>query len=498
MSLPPSDPADNEHPYFVDYVRRYLESKYGQAVYAGGLEIRTTLDPRLQELADRTVDEALEGTQSPIEMALVSLDPRTGFVLAMVGGREFSAEAGQVNLALGNCAFPPPEVRDKVDVAASCWNPESVVVEGGGTGRQPGSSWKSMVLATALEQGVSDRKVYRAPSVYRIPGSHREGRLSGQQLRRLGSGAGHATQSDRALLQHRLRPGHQRGRCSRGGGDGQAAGRQLGVGGQPGDPRDQLCARRPRGLPLDMASAYGVFATNGLRQPASPVAWVKNAQGEFLEDNRQRQPERVLDERVAYNVTDILKGVISRGTGTRADIGRPAAGKTGTAQEWRDAWFVGYTPELSTSVWIGDKTKPTSLFDIKGVRRVTGGSIPAETWNAFMSEALADVAPSDFNEPPPPAPPPRPPRASPPPPGITIAPQTTPTTRSITTTTLPPTTTTTRRTFQLPSNETTTTTQPIVPRNRRADRERTTIRTRQTTTSLSSSARQNTIPARNP
>ncbi len=97
--------------------------------------------------------------------------------------------------------------------------------------------------------------------------------------------------------------------------------------------------------PLDMASAYGVFATNGLRNPATPVLWVKNAKGEFLEDNRQRQPERVLDERVAYNVTDILKGVISRGTGTRADIDRPAAGKTGTAQEWRDAWFVGYTPD---------------------------------------------------------------------------------------------------------------------------------------------------------
>ncbi len=115
-----------------------------------------------------------------------------------------------------------------------------------------------------------------------------------------------------------------------------------------------------------MASAYGVFATNGLRNPATPVLWVKNAKGEFLEDNRQRQPERVLDERVAYNVTDVLKGVITNGTGTKADIGRPAAGKTGTAQEWRDAWFVGYTPDLSTAVWIGDKTRPTSLFDIKG------------------------------------------------------------------------------------------------------------------------------------
>ena len=499
LVYPPSDPADNEHPYFVDYVRRYLESKYGQAVYAGGLEIRTTLDPRLQELADRTVDEALEGTQSPIEMALVSLDPRTGFVRAMVGGREFSAEAGQVNLALGNCAFPPPEVRDKVDVAASCWNPESVVVEGGGTGRQPGSSWKSMVLATALEQGVSDRKVYRAPSVYRIPGC--TGKVGCQVNNYEGSAAGRVTL--RKATERSYNTVYAQVINEVGVPEVAEMAKRLGISSawvaSPEIHGTSYALGAQEVSPLDMASAYGVFATNGLRQPASPVLWVKNSQGEFLEDNRQRQPERVLDERVAYNVTDILKGVISRGTGTRADIGRPAAGKTGTAQEWRDAWFVGYTPELSTSVWIGDKTKPTSLFDIKGVRRVTGGSIPAETWNAFMSEALADVAPSDFNEPPPPAPPPRPPRASPPPPAITIAPQTTPTTRSITTTTLPPTTTTTRRTFQLPSNETTTTTQPIVPRNRRADRERTTIRTRQTTTSLSSSARpQNTVPARNP
>ncbi|MDP9420031.1 MAG: penicillin-binding protein [Actinomycetota bacterium] len=118
LVYPPTDPSDNEYPYFVDYVRRYLESKYGQAVYAGGLEIRTTLDPRLQELADRTVGEALDGTQPPIEMVLVSLEPRTGFVRARVGGREFSPEDGQVNLALGTCAFPPNEA-----VTRSTWPP---------------------------------------------------------------------------------------------------------------------------------------------------------------------------------------------------------------------------------------------------------------------------------------------------------------------------------------------------------------------------------------
>jgi penicillin-binding protein 1A len=153
--------------------------------------------------------------------------------------------------------------------------------------------------------------------------------------------------------------------------------------------------------PLDMASAYGVFAARGMRNEPTPVLLIKNPADEIIEDNRERDTKatRVIDEVIADNVTDVLRGVISGGTGTRANIGRPAAGKTGTAQEWRDAWFVGYTPTLSAAVWIGNKERPTPLYGIKGVGRVTGGSIPAATWKDFMSRALADVPVTDFNEP---------------------------------------------------------------------------------------------------
>src|SRR5581483_8891304 len=102
-------------------------------------------------------------------------------------------------------------------------------------------------------------------------------------------------------------------------------------------------------------SAYGVFAARGLRAEPIPVVKVIDNTGKVLEDNTQPHASRVLDEVIADNVTDVLRGVISSGTGTRANIGRPAAGKTGTAQEYRDAWFVGYTPTLSTAVWLGDK-----------------------------------------------------------------------------------------------------------------------------------------------
>ncbi|MGI8759686.1 MAG: transglycosylase domain-containing protein [Acidimicrobiales bacterium] len=453
----PAQDEVTEYPYFVDYVRRYLESQYGQAVYAGGLEIRTTLDPRIQLLAEQAVTEALEGTEPPIEMALASVEPQSGFLKAMVGGRDFSAPDGQVNLALGDCAEPSDEVRSQVDVAASCWNRDNVVVEGGGTGRQPGSSWKPFVLATALDQGIGESKVYSAPGTYRIPNC--TGSVGCTVNNYEGSSGGRV--SLRTATVKSFNTVYAQVINDVGVPEVAAMAKQLGITSawvaSPEVHGTSYALGAQEVSPLDMASAYGVFATNGLRNPPTPVLWVKDANGEFVEDNREREAERVLDANVAYTVTDILKGVISGGTGTAADIGRPAAGKTGTAQEWRDAWFIGYTPALSTAVWIGDKTRPTSLFDIKGVARVTGGSIPAETWKAFMTEALADVPPDDFVEPPPPPPPPPSPTTVPTGNPATTAPP------PPTTTTVPP-TTTTRRPFVPPPDLTTTTT-PIVPRN---------------------------------
>ncbi len=416
----PNEDDTSEYPYFRDYVRRHLESAYGDAVYTEGLEIRTTLDPRIQADAEKAVADALEGVAPPIDMAVVAVDPTTGFVRAMVGGRDFTAVGGQVNLALGKCALAPPEVADRVDVAASCWNPDNVVVEGGGTGRQPGSSWKPFVLATALDQGMEPTKVYSAPSTYRIPNC--TGDIGCTVSNYEGSAGGRATL--RSATENSYNTVYAQVINDVGVPEVASMAKKLGISSawvaSPEVHGTSYALGAQEVSPLDMASAYGVFAANGLRQPATPVMYVKDANGEILEDNRGRAAERVLDADVAFAVTDILKGVISGGTGTAADIGRPAAGKTGTAQEWRDAWFVGFTPTLSTAVWMGNKDVPTSLFDIKGVRRVTGGSIPAATWKAFMTEALSGVPPTDFNEPPPPpAPPPTAP-VNPPSPSFTV------------------------------------------------------------------------------
>jgi penicillin-binding protein 1A len=151
--------------------------------------------------------------------------------------------------------------------------------------------------------------------------------------------------------------------------------------------------------PLDMASAYSVFANRGERQEPTPIVKVTDSANKVLIDNTQRKATRAIEEVVADNVTDILRGVIDHGTGTAANIGRPAAGKTGTSQNYGNAWFVGYTPTLSTAVWMGKTTGNVPLVHIKGVPRVYGGTIPARAWKAFMSKALENVPVTDFNQP---------------------------------------------------------------------------------------------------
>jgi penicillin-binding protein 1A len=157
--------------------------------------------------------------------------------------------------------------------------------------------------------------------------------------------------------------------------------------------------------PLGMASAFSAFATNGERTPPVAIEKITTATGKVVYQDKT-EAEQVLEPAVASIVTGALEQVVQRGTGTGAQIGRPMAGKTGTAQEWRDAWFAGYTPALSAAVWVG---YPAGEIEMKtscanpdpSVCRptrltVTGGSWPAEIWSRFMSRALANVPADDF------------------------------------------------------------------------------------------------------
>ncbi|HET6776867.1 MAG TPA: PASTA domain-containing protein, partial [Actinomycetota bacterium] len=149
---------------------------------------------------------------------------------------------------------------------------------------------------------------------------------------------------------------------------------------------------------LEMASAYGTLATNGVHVPPVAITKVTDATGRLL--YRAEQPShQVLNSAVSWIVTQILRKVMLEGTGVAANIGRPAAGKTGTAQQWRDAWFVGYIPQLTAGVWVGFPQAQISMVPPRTRMVVTGGSLPAAIWKAFMLQATRGMPVRDFKKP---------------------------------------------------------------------------------------------------
>ncbi|HVL27140.1 MAG TPA: penicillin-binding transpeptidase domain-containing protein, partial [Acidimicrobiales bacterium] len=395
----PLEAQSATEPYFVDAVRRYLSVKYGdEAIYKGGLRVETTLDPRLQEQARSAVSDSLSGTQAPLEMALVTVEPATGFVKALIGGRDF--EASQVNLALGACVEQPaPEPGTPAPTGPVC-------LSGGGSGRQPGSAFKPITLAAAFEAGIGPSRVYSGPSSYTVPNCG----AANCTIRNVESG-GYGAITLRQATAYSVNTVYAQLVRDVGVTETAEMAHRLGLtmvgpdGTRPSDGEPygvSLTLGSAETSPLDMAAAYAVFANRGLQQPVTPVVRVTDSEGNVLEDNTRRQPRRVLAEAVADNVNDVLKGVVQYGTGTRAAIGRPdgTAGKTGTSEDNGDAWFVGYTPQLSTAVWMGySDTRSRPLRNIKGVSQVYGGTIPASTWNAFMSQAVASLPEAKFPAP---------------------------------------------------------------------------------------------------
>jgi len=344
-------------PYFVEWIKQQLVDEYGEkAVYRGGLRVKTTLDLRSQAAAERAIAETLDREGDP-SAAIVALKPGTGEVVAMVGGKDFATQ--QYNVA----------VQGK---------------------RQPGSSFKPFVLATALSQGVSPEQTFTAgpaslrvgDQVWKVTGAH-----SGPAVMRLRSSTEQSVNS--VFAQLILKVGADKV---------VQTAEKLGISkGVTPVPAIALGGLAGGVSPLEMAEAYATLAASGTHAEPYGISEVKGSDGGVLLAAKP-DTDKAIDPAVAYLTTDILTGVIKRGTGTAAAIGRPAAGKTGTTQEYRDAWFVGYTPELATAVWVG---YPDSQREMKAVhgRAVTGGSFPAEIWSQFMTTALKGTPKRTFSQP---------------------------------------------------------------------------------------------------
>jgi penicillin-binding protein 1A len=357
FTLAEPKPVNIKAPYFVEWVKQTLIDEYGpDAVFKGGLRVKTTIDVDAQSAAEKAITTILDREDDP-SASIVAIDPRTGEVLAMVGGKDFNTQ--QFNVA----------------------------VQGH---RQPGSSFKPFVLVTALEKGISPEQTYESgPARLSIPG--------GQIWKVTGASGG--PMRLRVATEKSVNSVFAQLILAVGADKTVETAQKLGIESEiQAVPAIALGGLDKGVSPLEMASAYGTLANGGVHMPAHGITEVTDVTGEVLFTAEIAGTEAV-SPAVAYLATDMLKGVIARGTGTAAKIGRPAAGKTGTTQKYRDAWFVGYTPEMVTAVWVGYPEGQKEMLSVHG-RKVTGGSFPAQIWAAFMKKALAGTKATDFKRPP--------------------------------------------------------------------------------------------------
>jgi penicillin-binding protein 1A len=405
-------------PYFIDYVQRLITyhpsfrrigktvEQRTQRLFKGGLKIFTTVDLEMQAAGEAAAKAILPYNDDP-HASLVAVEPSTGAVRAMVGGRNFFARPKDDPFAKLNLA-----ILAKPDLG--CVRPapgKKCEPRAPGTGRQAGSAFKPFALAAAIEQGVSLAKTYKAGSEITFPGADNgndytvhnyEGGSFGDKLSLLEATV-FSVNVVYAQVIKEIGPQNVADVAT-----------DMGI----TTPLCGTCLSTALGSnevnPLDMASAYGTFAANGTHHPPFGITKIVDSNGEVLydaKDDPALEPVDAIEPAVAYLTTTALEQVIQRGTGVRAQITRPAAGKTGTAQEYRDAWFAGYTPDLAAAVWMGypegqiemkpscsglNACKPTRTITGSGV---TGGSFPAMIWQAFMIKALSSIPADAFDVP---------------------------------------------------------------------------------------------------
>jgi penicillin-binding protein 1A len=380
----PTEVFDNSPPrdYFVEEVRRRLlqDERLGDTVQErenlllrGGLTIRTTLDPRLQDLAEQAVATQLPDTGGRFAAALASVDSQTGAVRALVGGPGFD--------------------RFEYDIATQ------------GLGQQPGSSFKPFVLAAALETNlISPRDTIRGsePCSFRHEDFPALGSTDWDPQNYEGTRGG--TLDLYGATKYSLNCAYARLILLIGPDRAMDMARRLGITTNLDPPVASAALGSREVYPLDMAGAFATFASEGVRHDPYFVEEVVDRKGEVLLRGRH-DGERVISADLARTVTDVLRGTVSSGgTGAAADFGRPVAGKTGTSNRSADAWFVGYTPQISTAVWMGAPEGSVPMENVGGRARVTGGSFPAAIWRAYVAPAHDGLPVVDFAAPPPPRP----------------------------------------------------------------------------------------------
>ncbi len=358
-------------PYFVEYVRQQLEARYGSnAVYKGGLSVYTTLDFKLQEAAQKALSKGLENAEimarknrltnipvdQPIQGALLAIDPHTGAIRAMIGG---------------------------IDYRKSVFN-RAIQAK-----RQPGSSFKPIIYAAAIENGFTMADVFLdSPVVYPDPSTGKPWRPTNFSTKFRGPTTLHTALmysinvvTIKLLEKLGIQPVV-------------SLARRLGLTTDI-KPNLSLGLGTSEVILSEMVQAFSVFDNQGVRVEPFGILSVKDSSGHVLENNTP-VVQAVLDPRVAYIMTHTMKDVIDYGTGRiirRLGFTYPAAGKTGTTNDNVDAWFIGFIPDLTCGVWVGYDERQ-SLG-----KKQTGGETAAPIWAEFMKAATAGKPAKDFEPP---------------------------------------------------------------------------------------------------
>ncbi len=351
----PTTGDGSEASYFIDYVVQGLIDKYGaDAVYKSGLKIYTTIDMDMQRAAEAsmkmlpTFETDKNGLAQP-QGALVAIDPHTGQIKAMVGGR-------------GTDQFNRATMAE----------------------RQPGSAFKPFVFVAALENRFTPNTIIEDSPIMVgdwEPENYNRNYNGKVTLRYVAEQSLNVPTVKIAQKIGMDKPIYYA--------------QEMGISTfvLDGPTNDRGLATSLGGLtrgmtPLELTSAYGTFANQGIHVEPTAIIKVLDRNGKILEQAKPKQ-KNVISEASAADLTDMLQGVMTRGTGTGAAIGRPAAGKTGTTSDYCDAWFVGYTTDLVAGVWIG-------CDDNSDLDGMTGGNLPASVWQAFMEKATANMPVRQF------------------------------------------------------------------------------------------------------
>jgi penicillin-binding protein 1A len=345
------------YPYFTTYVTHLIEQQFGtQVTFEGGLQVYTTLDPAMQDIAQDAVSWGIQqGKAEGIgahQGALVAIRPSTGEILAMVGGATPFSLTNQFNRA---------------------WQSH----------RQPGSSFKAYVYTAEVDAGHPPSTIVEDTPVSYPMGDGTRWAPMDDDYRYLGAiTMRYALAQSRNVVAVKLAQDVGVDRVVE-------YAHRMGVT-APLDPTLSLALGSSGISPLDNAAGYATLANQGVHITPSAIRIVRDSLGTPVLDNSFPQQTEVVSAGVAYIMSSMLESVITSGTGSpNANIGRPAAGKTGTTSSFRDAWFVGYTPDLVAAVWIGND-------DYTRMNESYGGNIPARIWARFMKRALAKTKPHDF------------------------------------------------------------------------------------------------------